>query len=256
MKARTIIAVAFAMLIAAPAARAEVVQTSSGAVRGITRTNYDAWLGIPYAQAPVGKLRLKAPQPVARWAGVRDATHFGGRCTQNSGWDPGYESPIYNEDCLYLNVYAPHDQHGKRPVLVWIHGGGFTGGAGQDTDPRRYVDATGAVFVTINYRLGALGFLDLPQLRNEGDGAGAFGLLDQQAALRWIRENIDRFGGDARDVTIAGQSAGGSSVCNQLASPTARKLFDRAIIVSGSCAMVSQAAADTAGQAYLRTNGC
>jgi para-nitrobenzyl esterase len=251
------LAIAVAMLIGAPTARADsIVKTENGAVRGITRTNYDAWLGIPYAQPPVGKLRWQAPQPT-RWSGVRDATHFGGRCTQNSGWDPGYEQPIYNEDCLYLNVYVPHDgRSGKRPVLVWIHGGGFTGGAGQDTDPRKYVDATGAVFVTINYRLGALGFLNLPQLRAEGDGAGAYGLLDQQAALRWVRENIDRFGGDERNVTIAGQSAGGSSVCNQLASPTARRLFDRAIIVSGSCAMVAQPAADAAGQAYLKTIGC
>src|SRR4051794_5853795 len=252
---KALLAMVLALLIGAPAAQADVVQTSSGAVRGISRTNYDAWLGIPYAQPPTGKLRLKAPAPVQRWSGVRDATHFGGRCAQNAGWDPGYEQPVLNEDCLYLNVYAPHTR-GKHPVLVWIHGGGFTGGAGQDTDPRKYVDATGAVFVTINYRLGALGFLNVPQLRKEGDGAGAFGLLDQQAALRWVRENIDRFGGDARNVTIAGQSAGGSSVCDQLASPSARKLFDRAIIVSGSCSMVAQDAADTTGQAFLKTVGC
>jgi para-nitrobenzyl esterase len=252
---------ALATLAGAQTAQAEtghpVAKTENGAVRGVTRTNYDAWLGIPYAAPPTGKLRFKAPQPAARWSGVRDASRFGGRCVQNAGWDPGYEQTILNEDCLYLNVYTPHDGgRAKRPVLVWIHGGGFTGGAGQDTDPRKYVDATGAVFVTLNYRLGALGFLNLPQLRTEGDGAGAFGLLDQQAALRWVRENIDRFGGDARNVTIAGQSAGGSSVCNQLSSPSARKLFDRAIIVSGSCSMVAQATADTTGQALLKAVGC
>jgi para-nitrobenzyl esterase len=264
-----IVALAAAMLAGAQGACADggweqgakassVVQTTDGAVRGISRTRYDAWLGIPYAAPPVGKLRLRAPQPIARWSGVRDATQFGGRCTQNSGWDPGYEQPILNEDCLYLNVYVPHDGFDSRtrPVLVWIHGGGFTGGAGQDTDPRKYIGETGAVFVTVNYRLGALGFLNLPQLRQEGDAAGAFGLLDQQAALRWIRQNIGRFGGDARNVTIAGQSAGGSSVCDQLSSPTARGLFDRAIIVSGSCSMTSQAAADNAGKAYLQTIGC
>jgi carboxylesterase type B len=136
---------------------------------------------------------------------------------------------------------------------VWIHGGGFTGGAGQDTDPRKYVGQSGAVFVTINYRLGALGFLTTPQLRQEGDGAGSFGLLDQQTALRWVQRNIARFGGNPDDVTIAGQSAGGSSVCDQLASPAAAGLFQRAIIHSGGCSMTSQADADTAGQAYVKT---
>src|SRR3954447_26820221 len=238
-----------------------VVQTTGGALRGYSRTRYDGWAGIPYAAPPVGDLRFKAPQPAARWSGVSNATHFGGRCTQNSGWDPGYEQPIANEDCLYLNVYAPHESYGdarggRRPVLVWIHGGGFTGGAGQDTDPRKYIDETGAVFVTINYRLGALGFLNLPQLRSEGDAAGAYGLLDQQVALRWIQQNIARFGGDPRNVTIAGQSAGGSAVCDQLASPSARGLFDRAIIVSGGCAMVAAKDADAAGAAYLQTIGC
>lgn len=269
MKSRTTFALALtalATMVGTPSARADegrdphgaVVQTSGGAVRGITRTNYDAWLGLPYAAPPTGERRFKAPQPAARWSGVRDATAFGGRCTQNSGWDPGYEQQILNEDCLYLNVYVPHDERrgGKRPVFVWIHGGGFTGGAGQDTDPRKYVEQTGSIFVTVNYRLGALGFLNLPQLRREGDGAGAFGLLDQQAALRWVQQNVGRFGGDARNVTIAGQSAGGSSVCDQLSSPAARNLFARAIIVSGSCAMVAQTAADTAGRTFLQTLGC
>ena len=245
----------------AQAKSGSVVTTDDGAVRGISRTNYDAWLGIPYAAAPVGARRWKAPQPAAGWSGVRDGTHFGNRCVQGSGWDPGYEEPKVTEDCLSLNVYVPHghadrSRRGKRPVFVWIHGGGFTGGAGQDTDPRKYVGATDAVYVTINYRLGALGFLNLPQLREEGRGAGSFGLLDQQAALRWVQENISRFGGDRRNVTIAGQSAGGSSVCDQLASPAARGLFHKAIIQSGGCAMVSQADADTAGQAFVKTLGC
>jgi para-nitrobenzyl esterase len=237
-----------------------VVKTTEGSVRGLSRTNYDAWVGIPYAAPPVGDLRFKAPQPAPGWSGVRDATHFGDRCVQGRGWDPGYEQPITTEDCLYLNVYVPHrdfdDRKGKRPVFVWIHGGGFTGGAGQDTDPRRYVEQSGAIYVTINYRLGALGFLNLPQLRDEGAGAGAYGLLDQQAALRWIQRNIARFGGDKGNVTIAGQSAGGSSVCDQLASPSAEGLFAKAIIQSGGCAMTSQADADRAGEGYLQTVGC
>ncbi len=234
-----------------------VVKTADGWVRGTERTNLVEYLGIPYAAPPVGALRWQAPRPVTPWSGVRDALTFGNRCVQGSGWDPGYETPKLTEDCLYLNVYAPRDAHPNAPVLVWIHGGGFTGGAGQDTDPRRYVEQTGSVYVTINYRLGALGYLDLPDLRAGGAaGAGNYGLLDQQAALRWVQRNIRGFGGDPGNVTIAGQSAGGSSVCNQLASPAAAGLFRQAVIVSGGCSMTAQSAADTAGAAFAKTLGC
>ena len=235
-----------------PSTGSAVVETTGGTVRGLHQTGYDEWLGIPYAAPPTGSLRWTAPRPAA-WHGIRDATTFSHRCVQGSGWDPGYENPTLTEDCLSLNVYAPAGAKGKRPVLVWIHGGGFTGGAGQDTDPRKFVQQTGAVYVTINYRLGALGFLNLPQL---GTPAGTFGLLDQQAALRWVQRNIARFGGDARNVTIAGQSAGGSSVCDQLASPTARGLFARAVIMSGGCSLSSTASAQQASLAFVREAGC
>lgn len=234
-----------------------LVKTSTGWIRGLSATNYDEYLGVPYAAPPVGDLRLMPPQPAAGWSGVRDATKFGDRCVQGSGWDPGYENPTLTEDCLYLNVYVPNHLRPGGPVLVWIHGGGFTGGAGQDTDPRKYIDQTGSIYVTINYRLGALGFLDLPKLRSaDASGAGNYGLLDQQAALRWIHDNINAFGGNPNNVTIAGQSAGGSSVCDQLSSPTAKGLFQRAIIMSGGCSMTSQSAADAAGQAFVNTLGC
>jgi len=234
-----------------------LVETTNGKVRGRSRTGYDEWLGIPYAASPTGKLRWTAPEPATRWTGVRDAAQFGHRCAQASGWDPGYEDPTLTEDCLSLNVYTPHGTQGRLPVLVWIHGGGFTGGAGQDTNPRKFAQQANAVVVTVNYRLGALGFLNLPQLRQENaDGPGTFGLLDQQAALRWVRANIGRFGGDARDVTIAGQSAGGTSVCAQLASPTAKGLFAKAIIMSGSCSLQSAAAAETSSLAFVKEVGC
>jgi para-nitrobenzyl esterase len=238
-----------------------VVATTGGPVRGITRTNYSAWLGIPYAKPPVGDLRWKAPQPADSWPGVRDATKFGKRCVQGTGWDPGYETPQLSEDCLSLNVYAPKDRKfrgrpNRRPVMVWIHGGGFTGGAGQDTDPRKYVQHDGIVYVTINYRLGALGFLSLPELRDQDEGAGNFGLLDQQVALRWVQDNIAAFGGNPRNVTIAGQSAGGASICDQLSSPAAKRLFQRAIIMSGGCSMAAQDAADQAGLTYAKAAGC
>jgi para-nitrobenzyl esterase len=239
-----------------PATRG-TVPTSTGRVRGVAQTNVIQYLGIPYAAPPVGALRWAPPQPVTPWSGVRDATRFGNRCVQGSGWDPGYETAKLTEDCLYLNVYTPATVHSGAPVLVWIHGGGFTGGAGQDTDPRKYVEQTGSVYVTVNYRLGALGFLDLPDLRTGGaSGAGNYGLLDQQAALRWVQRNIRAFGGNPDNVTVAGQSAGGSSVCDQLASPTARGLFARAVIMSGGCSMTAPPAADTAGAAFAKTLGC
>ena len=231
-----------------------VVETTGGKVRGQSQTGYDEWLGIPYAADPTGALRWTAPQPAARWSGVRDATRFTHRCAQGSGWDPGYETVTLTEDCLSLNVYVPHEPQGRLPVLVWIHGGGFTGGAGQDTDPRKFIQRSGAIVVTINYRLGALGYLNLPQL--SAGGGGNFGLLDQQAALRWVRANVGRFGGDPGDVTIAGQSAGGTSVCAQLASPTAKGLFARVIIMSGGCSLQSAAAGQTSSQAFVQQIGC
>ncbi|MFD3373462.1 MULTISPECIES: carboxylesterase/lipase family protein [unclassified Streptomyces] len=234
-----------------------LVETTNGKVRGRSQTGYDQWLGIPYAADPAGRLRWTAPRPAARWTGVRDATRFSDRCAQASGWDPGYEDPTLTEDCLSLNVYTPDGARGRLPVLVWIHGGGFTGGAGQDTNPRKFAQQANAVVVTVNYRLGALGYLNLPQLRQENaDGPGNFGLLDQQAALRWVRANIGGFGGDARNVTIAGQSAGGSSVCAQLASPTAKGLFSRAVVMSGGCSLQSAAAGEASSLAFVKEVGC
>ncbi|MEV6483643.1 carboxylesterase family protein [Streptomyces sp. NPDC051576] len=234
-----------------------VVRTDAGKVRGDSRTGYDEWLGISYAADPSGANRWKSPQPVAKWSGVRNATAFANRCAQNSGWDPGYEKTITSEDCLALNVYAPDKAKANAPVVVWIHGGGNTGGAGQDTDPRKFVDQTGAVVVTINYRLGALGFLNLPQLQIENkNGPGNYGLLDQQAALRWVHTNISQFGGNPKNVTIAGQSAGASAVCDELASPTARGLFAHAVIVSGGCSLQTAAAGQTQSAAFVKTVGC
>ncbi|MGI5452382.1 carboxylesterase/lipase family protein [Streptomyces sp. CA-249302] len=234
-----------------------VVRTAAGKVRGDSRTGYDEWLGISYAADPTGADRWKSPQPVAKWSGVRNATAFANRCAQNTGWDPGYEKTITSEDCLALNVYVPDGAKADAPVVVWIHGGGNTGGAGQDTDPRKFVQQTGAIIVTVNYRLGALGFLNLPELRAEsGNGPGNYGLLDQQAALRWVHTNIARFGGSPKNVTIAGQSAGGSAVCDELASPTAKGLFAHAVIVSGGCNLQTTAAGQAQSTAFVKTVGC
>ena len=229
--------------------------------RGRAREHRHAFLGLPYAAPPTGNLRWRPPQPPAHWQGVRDATSFAPSCPQNPSANPFLPPGPTSEDCLYLNVYTPtlrSSDDGGRPVLVWIHGGGLTQDAGRNYDPAKLA-ADGIVVVTINYRLGALGFLAHPALASRPGGpAGNYGLMDQQAALRWVQANIGRFGGDPHNVTIAGESAGGLSVLAQLVSRGSRGLFQRAIIQSGSFALNQQslAAAEAAGEAFAAKAGC
>jgi para-nitrobenzyl esterase len=246
-----------------------IVTTSDGAVRGTTAGAVDEFLGIPYAAPPIGHLRWRPPQPPARWRGVRDATQFGPSCPQPPS--PFLAPGPFSEDCLYLNVYSPaaHGRDGDhlllhrgdrdgRPVLVWIHGGGLTQDASRNYDPAKLA-ADGVVAVTINYRLGALGFLAHPALAaRPGGPAGNYGLMDQQAALRWVHDNIRRFGGNPENVTIAGESAGGLSVLAHMVSAGSRGLFDKAIIESGSFALNqrSLATAEAAGEAFATQVGC
>ncbi|MFC7310658.1 carboxylesterase/lipase family protein [Streptomyces monticola] len=240
-----------------------VVHTDTGLVRGRPTTEGRQFLGIPYAEPPVGRLRWKEPRPAKPWQGVRDATKFGNRCAQTASWDPGYEKPTHTEDCLGLNVYVPDGGRPleRRPVMVWLHGGGLTAGAGEDIVPDTFAKQTGALVVTVNYRLGAMGFLAARGLDAEaGDGvSGNYGMQDQQAALRWVRSNIANFGGDPGRVTVAGESAGGRSVCTQLASPTGRGLFRAGIIQSGAyedCAARERAKAAEDGAAFAKKAGC
>ncbi|MER6280393.1 carboxylesterase family protein [Streptomyces sp900105245] len=206
------------------------LRTHDGLVRGADHDGYRTFDGMPYAAPPVGGLRWAPPHREAPWSGVRDATRPASACPQHAGEVPGGST---DEDCLHLNVTTPDGARPARPrpVVVWLHGGGFTTGAGSSYDAHRMATRGGVVVVTVNYRLGALGFLAHRGL----PGSGTFGLADQQAALRWVRAEIGAFGGDAHDVTLAGESAGGYSVCAQLASPAAAGLFDRAIIESGPC---------------------
>jgi para-nitrobenzyl esterase len=233
-----------------------VVATAGGRLRGQDAGTMDEFLGIPYAAPPVGPLRWRPPQPAAHWAGVRPATTFGPHCPQ-TGSPFGLAST--SENCLFLNVYAPaHSlRDGSLPVMVWIHGGDLTAGESNDYNPAGLV-RDGAVVVTINYRLGALGFLADPALAARGGGSGDYGLMDQQAALRWVQQNIRQFGGNPRNVTIFGESAGGLSVLAQLVSPAARGLFAKAIIESGSYSLLqpSLAAAETSGEAFAAKAGC
>ncbi|AKJ30236.1 carboxylesterase/lipase family protein [Caldimonas brevitalea] len=239
-----------------PPADATVVNTQGGIVKGSQRATLRAWLGIPYAAPPVGALRWKPPQPAAAWAGVREATAFGNHCPQPDTAPLQYGTPGGQEDCLYLNVYAPTTP-GPHPVMVWVHGGAFYLGRSNGYDPTRLVEQ-GVVVVTLNYRLGALGFLAHPALNDAQGRSGNYALMDQQLALKWVQSNIANFGGDAGNVTLFGQSAGGASVVTQLASPLAAGLFHKAIVQSGGYMSVqpSGAAAQAAGVAAAATLGC
>ena len=212
-----------------------VVQTVAGMVRGTVAPDHRLFAGIPYAAPPVGPLRWQPPAPAPAWQGVRDATRIGPRCLQDPGGDPEFGRQT-DEDCLTLNVWTPPMRAGggQRPVMVWIHGGAFISGSAGIYDSRWLATRGDMIVVTINYRLGAMGFLAHPALGPAGD-VGNYGLADQQAALRWVRDNIAEFGGDPGKVTMAGESAGGMSVCDHLVAPESAGLFRSAIIQSGPC---------------------
>jgi para-nitrobenzyl esterase len=226
--------------IASSGVSAAQVRTATGLVKGDTSSDgrIRIFKNIPYAAPPVGELRWKEPHAVAPWVGVRDATAFGRQCVQGAIFgDIQFPQPP-SEDCLNLNVWTPATKTGERlPVMVWIHGGGFQAGAGpeprHDGDP---LARKGVVVVTFNYRLGVFGFLAHPELTRESGrhASGNYGMLDQVAALRWVRDNIANFGGDPRNVTIFGESAGSFAVSALMASPLARGLFHNAIGESGA----------------------
>jgi para-nitrobenzyl esterase len=241
---------------AAASTSGPVVGTANGPVRGLANGAVDEFLGIPYAAPPVGALRWQPPQPAASWSGVRDATQFAPHCPQPA---TPFGQASMSEDCLFLNVFTPsHPRAGAHhPVMVWIHGGALVTGESDDYIPAKLV-ADGVTVVTINYRLGALGFLAHPSLADMNGQSGDYGLMDQQAALRWVQRNIASFGGDPHNVTIFGESAGGLSVLSQVASPQARGLFDRAVAESGSynLTQASLSGAEAAGEAFAARAGC
>jgi len=234
-----------------------VVQTVAGMVRGTVAPDHRLFAGIPYAAPPVGPLRWQPPAPAPAWQGVRDATSIGPRCLQDPGGDPEFGRQT-DEDCLTLNVWTPPMRAGggQWPVMVWIHGGAFISGSAGIYDSRWLATRGDMIVVTVNYRLGAMGFLAHPTLGPAGD-VGNYGLADQQAALRWVRDNIADFGGDPGKVTLAGESAGGMSVCDHLVAPESAGLFRSAIIQSGPCqAQLALPAAENRSLDYAAKLGC
>jgi carboxylesterase type B len=242
-----------------------IVSTVDGKLQGNNAEGVDQFLGVPYAAPPVGMLRWQAPRPPRPWHGIRDATSYGSRCPQLASANGLQED---NENCLYLNVFTPADhprgpapspagRDGRLPVLFMIHGGGLANGAGDQHDGSLIARTDHIIVVSVNYRLGVLGFLDVPGLGSSRLTAhGNYGLLDQEAALRWLHRNIAGFGGDPGKITIAGESAGGWSVCALMTSPPARGLFSGAIMESGSCPSLSPATARSAGLAFAAQAGC
>lgn len=259
---------------------AGIVSVTGGQIRGTLTdsTQVMVYKGIPYAAAPVGDLRWAKPQPVEAWEGIRDCSEFGNISIQ-LGHDEGsfywkefyWEGfPTQSEDCLYLNVYAPAATIGsadaKLPVAMWIHGGAYHNGYSNEITMDGDAWASrGVILVTINYRLGLLGFLNHPELTAEGNGSsGNYGFFDQIAALTWVYENIAQFGGDPSNITILGQSAGAGSVKSLVSSPAANKMIAKAIIQSGgglgfkpeeARPAVPQEAYDAIGTAFQQAGG-
>jgi para-nitrobenzyl esterase len=218
----------------------EPVDTKAGLVRGMadTESSTCVWKGIPFAAPPVEELRWASPRPHDPWEGVRDATEFGARCMQKGVMELanlGGDSEM-SEDCLYLNIYKPK-KSGKFPVMVWIHGGGYFGGTGSTYDGRNLAENGEVIVVTTNYRLNIFGFFAHPELREEDENGstGSQGTLDQVAAIKWVHDNIEEFGGDPDNITIFGESAGGWSICTLVATPLTNGLFHKAILESGGC---------------------
>src|SRR5215467_4436304 len=261
----------------AVAASGPRVITEDGVFRGIATPTMNEFLGIRYAQAPVGDLRWRPPRRPAPSFGIQNATQFGNHCPQPAS---PFGLASTTEDCLFLNVFTPsrhghhdedrdRDHSARRPVMFWIHGGALVVGESDDYNPQHLVEQ-GVIVVTVNYRLGALGFLAHPALSSEaadpdGDNdvdhapaSGNYGIMDQQFALKWVRRNIAAFGGDPHNVTIFGESAGGLSTFSNLVSPGAHGLFHRAIVESGAYRLnlPRLATAEAQGTAFATAEGC
>ena len=234
-----------------------VVNPPAGPVQGLNNNGVSEYLGIPYAQPPVGDLRWQPPQSYPPWTQTLNATQFGPTCAQITTLGVFAGPPNSNENCLYLNVFTPQTAApGTLPVLVWIHGGGNFDGESNDYDGSKLASQGNTVVVTLNYRLGLLGWLANPALDSEGHPFGNYGLLDQQLVLKWVQNNIASFGGDPNRVALGGQSAGSVDTSMNVASPLAVGLFNRAIFESGLLDTIPLASAEQVGTAFSVAAGC
>ncbi|MBA2589865.1 MAG: carboxylesterase family protein [Alphaproteobacteria bacterium] len=253
MKVFTVLATLLAMTLGANAAP---IATAEGPVEGVAKNGVTQFLGIPYAKPPVGNLRWMPPQPVAKWTAARKTDKFGPTCAQVTTLGPFAGPPNNNEDCLYLNVFTA-DTKTKRPVLVWIHGGGYFDGASNDYDPAKLVTRGKLVVVTFNYRLNLFGFMAHPAIDAEGHAFGNYGVMDMQAALQWVKRNAASFGGDPNNVTVGGQSAGAGASSALVVSPASKGLIHRAIYQSGGYTpFASKDTAEARGQKFAAAAGC
>ena len=250
---------AFLMPLRAEAASGPLVQTQEGPVQGFLKNGVAEFLGIPYAAPPVGNLRWRPPEKHASWTKVLQATAYGPTCAQITELGVFAGPPNNNEDCLYLNVFSPDvnpaDKE-KLPVIFWIHGGGNVDGESNDYDASKLAAQGHTVVVTINYRLGLLGFFAHPAIDNENHLFGNYGFLDQNLALKWVQNNIASFGGDKNNVTVGGQSAGSNNTEAHVISPLSKGLFNRAIFESVVAEPSTLAAAEAAGTAFAVAAGC
>jgi para-nitrobenzyl esterase len=235
------------------------VQVEQGTLTGLEAGGVDEFLGVRYAQPPVGALRWQPPVPVPASHAAVKATEIGANCAQNpSPWG----TPSTAEDCLFLNVYVPasaQHRHGfgqALPVMLWIHGGGFIAGQGSVYDPSPLVKRGDVIVVTINHRLGALGLLAHPALDREHHLIANYALMDQEMALKWVSQNIRAFGGDPRNVTLFGESSGGIAIYSHLASPLSSGLFQKAIIESGAPDYITLDVAEATGLTLAQKVGC
>jgi para-nitrobenzyl esterase len=241
-----LLSICFLLITLKLAGQSPVVKTNQGYIKGISEDGIAVFKGIPYAQPPVGSLRYQPPAPHQPWSDTLNAVRFSPVALQPSG-----TAITGSEDCLYLNLYTPGIDNHKRAVVIWVHGGSMTGGSGKSMDGHAFADQDDIITITINYRLGALGFLYLGDLGREYRQSGNLGLLDVIAALQWVHENIAAFGGDRNRITVMGESAGAKLVSAVMVAPASQGLYEQAILESGSVQCIRDSVTAGNGRALL-----